>query len=320
MNRDALRAQGVHYPEELTVAPYNGHHGLAAALGVNPWAFPDEELGNTDAILAGLDKNDAGTVVLSTEGLFEVLPEGWTRLLGSFKERQLGIVLHLRRWSETYPSRWQEEAKAGPVPPFAEYLVRRLQATASHLHIASHLRIVSRFAGLVGRDRLHLVVLAETSTDPFDTFCEHLLGIRTPPERPDRTGGNTSLSVAATEMLRQLQHRDEGTTPDLFLRFQQLRARDDPALTDLEITIAAQAGTTEPVRLDWLDRFHEPAEAQLFEQFRDRIVNHHGGDTLFRPLNTNERAARGTQTAEIDRDPARQRAIDSLLVALRELG
>lgn len=126
-----------------------GHHQLPIDLARGH----TQDLQREFAEVEGAGARD---VLISSEGLSGMRPEG-VRLLGQLiGGAEVRIVFYCRRWSDLLPSSWQEGIRQGHCRPFSD-LVKRVMSRPAEQHLVNFDQRLSAYAEVFGRDRLNIV-------------------------------------------------------------------------------------------------------------------------------------------------------------------
>lgn len=214
--RPALLANGVRYPGTGV------DHGMAVAAFMGQrWGWE----GTGGAVppmsrwldLAAELRADRGNRILFGH---EYAAKADVATIGRFADElgdDLHVVLTLRPFAAMLPSTWQESLKLGGVQPFEPWLRRVLErpgASGVDHPARNQGLLVSRWASVVGADRVTVVALDRSRPAFLFTAFEGLLGL---PEGlltagADARSGNRGLTRPESEFLLQLNRavRDDG--------------------------------------------------------------------------------------------------------------
>ena len=146
-------------------------------------------------------------VVLSSEFFADAPPEAISRIVADLDRARVQVVVTLRPLARILASQWQQHVQGGMQQPFDAWLASTFAAhdrgTATlfwrrHRHDA----LVERWAEVVGRERVTVVVVDERDHAFLLRSFERLVGVRegTLVAVPDRS--NRSLTLPEVEALR----------------------------------------------------------------------------------------------------------------------
>lgn len=148
--------------------------------------------------------------VLSSE-FFDVADEPTIRRIAAdLGEDRLHVVVTARPLSKILPSAWQQQVQAGLQRSYGEWLKNVLEGNdtiktyTTFWERHDHAEVLSRWAGVVGAERVTLIVLDEHDRElPYRSF-ETMLGAPAGilQEEPNRT--NRSMSSAEVELIRRV--------------------------------------------------------------------------------------------------------------------
>ena len=276
--RPRLKSSGVIHPAIWQEDGEVSHVGLFRRLRArDPRLTPE---------FAVLNRSSYEFVVLSSEDLIDLTTDQVGQLATLLDGRPVDIVFYCRRWSELLISGWAEKVKHGEVLPLPEYLAEAAINPFSSEVLNFRLRL-DRFAGVFGRDCLHLVSynhLGEQDYDLFEHFARRFLGQHELPALPPERL-NTSLDAVDTETIRILQvlHRSRAGAADMRLAAEYLRSRHLPDAR------AVNDAMRHDLRCAYLDE-DGPGFAslhrELFGEYGDRLVAPRPEGVLFKPKAT----------------------------------
>ncbi len=314
-NRTELAAAGVWYPEVFTIPLYDAHHALTAGLDVFGVPVPPSHRVDAAAELRRLDHHPAPTVVLSAESMSTFRAAQWAELLEPIERRQPEVVVFLRRWSESLPSRWHQLVRRRDAPPLFTYLEEQTAPPSTHLPL------LDRLCEAVGIDQLSIIRLDRDAggPDPFAQLCSSVLGVDPPGLRPERNQQlNEALPIAATEVLRLIHLRSGGRLVDAHRQFIGTRQRGGTnAVAKVEALAAERLHAAPTRRVDWLDEASAAADAEVVERYGHRIVNPDPSGLLFRPVGDAVAEDRAMPDADLANDTDVARAVDRLILRFR---
>jgi hypothetical protein len=152
-----------------------------------------------------------GTVVVSSEFFCEATSPAIERIVNDLRSDDLRVVVTLRPLSKILPSAWQQYLKSGHALPYEQWLDAVLadppnrSVTPSFWRRHDHGAVVTRWAEVVGPDRMNVVVIDESDRGLVLRAFDELLGlpIGTLVEGPtDRK--NRSMTAAEAELFRRV--------------------------------------------------------------------------------------------------------------------
>jgi hypothetical protein len=136
------------------------------------------------------------------------------------------VLVTLRPLARIMPSQWQQYVQNGlrlGYEPWLEHMLRRPpydRPTPSFWRRHRHDRLVERWAAVTGPDRVTVVVVDDRDRGALMRTFEALLGLPEGLLRPVPETANRSLTLAETEMLRNLnkEFRGNGIPEELYSR------------------------------------------------------------------------------------------------------
>jgi hypothetical protein len=199
-NRARLAAQGVLFPGPGWRRHVNAVQDLMGHPGHTP--------GSWDSLTEEINAYE-GTGVISMEYLVMAGQRGIGILADSFGDAELRIVVGARDLGRTVPAMWQEAVKNRSIRTFGEYVdgIRDGADNGRRFWRQQHAgRIVSRWAGRLGSERVYVVTLPPPGARGellWERFCE-AAGIREESSWDDAPRINESLGVASALVMRRL--------------------------------------------------------------------------------------------------------------------
>jgi hypothetical protein len=157
------------------------------------------------------------TSVISSE-FFADAGDGATiaRIVEQLGGDRVHVLVTLRPLARIMPSQWQQYVQNGlrlGYEPWLEHMLRRApydRPTPSFWRRHRHDRLVERWVGATGPDRVTVVVVDDRDRDALMRTFEALLGLPGGLLRPVPETANRSLTLAETEMLRNLNKEFRG--------------------------------------------------------------------------------------------------------------
>ncbi|MFI2374404.1 hypothetical protein ACH5AO_04940 [Streptomyces sp. NPDC018964] len=149
-----------------------------------------------------------------------------TRIVEQLGGDRVHVLVTLRPLARIMPSQWQQYVQNGlrlGYEPWLEHMLRRPpydRPTPSFWRRHRHDRLVERWAAVTGPDRVTVVVVDDRDRGALMRTFEALLGLPEGLLRPAPETANRSLTLAETEMLRNLnkEFRGNGIPEELYSR------------------------------------------------------------------------------------------------------
>ncbi|WP_210590018.1 hypothetical protein [Streptomyces sp. GESEQ-35] len=216
-------------PEHGVVFPASSRHPMEAALAV--CARPGM-LGNTkpterhwERLVEQVDASGRRTSVISSE-FFADAPDDETiaRVVEELGGDRVQVLITVRPLAKIMPSQWQQYVQNGLRMGYEDWLTHMLRKAPyekpnpSFWHRHRHDRLVERWARVVGPERVTVVVVDDRYKDGLMRTFEALLGLPENLLQPVPDTANRSLTLAETEMLRNLnvEFRGNGLPDELY--------------------------------------------------------------------------------------------------------
>jgi hypothetical protein len=208
--RAQLRSHGVFYPGP-TPRPWEA---LGAGLGIStPRGGPQPNLGAWHRLLAELAESNVRVACISHEGLGRCRDAAAARVVASLGGERPHVLAVARSYDRLFPSQWQQRVKARMTDSYEEWLRIVLDENARRGPTWRNLwiphdtvRLVKRWARLVGMDNLTLVIASERDRYLLPQTCERLLGLPHGMLKLSQSPANRSLTYPEVELLRGLNH------------------------------------------------------------------------------------------------------------------
>ncbi len=206
--RDQLASYDVVYPGPGQKPTRAIAAGLG--LGLGRGATPPRRAAWLD-LLAQIDRGDEQRVVISYEKFGRLTGDEVKQVVAELGGRRPHIVTGARRYDRLLPSQWQQRIKAGKRWPYDEWLRAVLidgppDSADPHGFWVPHdtVRMVERWAEVVGPDRLTLVVRREGDPRHLVAAFEALLALPSGLLQPVEDQSNRSLSHQEVELVRSV--------------------------------------------------------------------------------------------------------------------
>ncbi|WP_250400556.1 hypothetical protein [Streptomyces cellostaticus] len=227
----ALFAARERMGEHGVAFPAHSRHPMEAALaacgrpGMMGDTVPTE--GHWARLLERVRATGASTSVISSE-FFADAPDDATiaRIVGQLGGDRVHVLVTLRPLARIMPSQWQQYVQNGLRMGYEDWLEHMLRKppydrpTPSFWRRHRHDRLVARWARAAGPGRVTVVVVDDRDRGGLNRAFEALLGLPENLLRPVPDTVNRSLTLAETEMLRNLnvEFRGNGLPDGLYSR------------------------------------------------------------------------------------------------------
>lgn len=211
--RAAMHQQGVHYtgPNAQPVGPVMAATGRAHVMHGQP-----PPIKAWRRLVREVEEAPEPRVVVSSEFFSDAPPEAIRRIVDDLDPSRVHVVVTLRPLARIIPSQWQQFVQGGKGIGFDDWLRTTFDGPADGSQLFwqrhRHDQLIARWAEVVGREHLTVVVVDDRDHAMVLRAFERLLGLRegtlvTPPDRSNR-----SLSRPEVEAVRAFNNlaRDEG--------------------------------------------------------------------------------------------------------------
>jgi hypothetical protein len=227
--RHEMRAQGVHYAGYARNAPA----ATRAAVGMTAGPADSPISGRLWAgLVREVRRAREDRVVISSEYFAHASEAAVRRIVHDLGPGRVHVVVTLRPLVRMLPSMWQQQVQSGGTRPYEEWLERNLGRTGplpdvQVWHRQRHDRLVGRWAGVTGPERVTAVVLGDHDHAIANRAFEALLGLRGGTIAPRRDYENRSLMLGEIEAIRafNLTARRDGLDAGASARFLHNAAR-----------------------------------------------------------------------------------------------
>jgi len=214
-NRPALLAQGIDYPK---TRKFKAHHEFAWSAGQRGWGwkkFGGSKAGSAPAKrmyqLLRKSKLDA---IISSEFLSELSPDQIRTLLSSIGRRELKVIFTVRPIAKILPSAYQQEVKNGSKLTYKSWLELVLEPEKENRNKTrfwdrhSHDVEIAKWADIVGKDRVSVIISDDANPDFLTTSFFSLLGVSTKKFKESKKDViNRSMDLAEIELLRRINEQ-----------------------------------------------------------------------------------------------------------------
>lgn len=215
-NRALLPSLGVSYP-----GVGQAHRNLASSAMQRPvgWRTGGAQLPDMDLWNDFVDESRTfdGITVCSSEFFSESSDEVARRIIERIGIENVHVVITLRNLGKILPSAWQQILKSGYEFGYVQWLTNVLSGTELEpksqvfWNRHRHDEVVNRWANIVGKERVTVVVVDDSDRDSIFRDFEILLGLA--PETLSSNQGinlNRSMTVAEAELLRRVNEHVGG--------------------------------------------------------------------------------------------------------------
>ncbi|MGW3136692.1 hypothetical protein, partial [Streptomyces sp. NPDC001139] len=222
--KDRLPAHGVEFPAHT-------RHPMEAALAACARPAMIGDIVPTDrhwtTLVQQVEATGRRTSVVSSEFFADAEDEATVaRIVRQLGGDRVHVLVTLRPLVRIMPSQWQQYVQNGLRMGYEDWLRHMLrkapyeQPTPSFWRRHGHDRLVGRWAAVVGPERVTVVVVDDRDRDGLMRTFETLLGLPENLLRPVPDTVNRSLTLAETEMLRNLnkEFRGNGLPDELYSR------------------------------------------------------------------------------------------------------
>jgi hypothetical protein len=251
--KDALPEHGVDFPA-------HSRHPMEAALAACARPAMMGDTVPTDQhwtrLLEQVEAAGDRTSVISSE-FFADAPDDETiaRIVEQLGGEPVHVLVTLRPLAKIMPSQWQQYVQNGLRMGYEDWLEHMLRKAPyekpnpSFWRRHRHDRLVERWARVVGPERVTVVVVDDRDRDGLMRTFEGLLGLPQKLLRPVPDTANRSLTLAETEMLRNLnvEFRGNGLPDELYSKLvrngavMHMKNACSPTPQDVKITTPAWA-------------------------------------------------------------------------------
>ena len=280
--RGQMRNEGIYYPHEFW---RSGPDFLHSELVRELQQGPSEKLGN---IFAAINASGSETVLISCEGFVALPVESLTYLRELLRDASVDIVYYARRWSDWFPSQWQQHIKQGSTEQFPIAYAKLLGAKAPGESI-NHKIALDKFASVFGESSIKVISysnLTDARVDIAEHFFAAILGW-VPEALPKFSSPlNSSLSAPETEVVRCLNHLEvirKGTSGvRVYFGFQKM-AGSPPFREPMDYLNRAMENSVAQLTIDdSAPRLHTTFE-EINRAYAATLVSKEYGDKWFRP-------------------------------------
>ncbi|MET9966319.1 hypothetical protein ABZZ80_10545 [Streptomyces sp. NPDC006356] len=206
--KDEMARHGVAWPA-TTRHPMEAVLAACARTAMMGDTTPTER--HWERLLEQVRATGRRTSVISSE-FFADAPDGDTigRIVEQLGGDRVHVLVTLRPLARIMPSQWQQYVQNGLRMGYGDWLEHMLRKppyekpNPSFWHRHRHDRLVERWARVVGPERVTVVVVDDRDREGLTRTFEALLGLPAGLLKPVPDAANRSLTLAETEMLRNL--------------------------------------------------------------------------------------------------------------------
>lgn len=262
LNRDAIAAQGLTYPNTRT----GNHFEAALDLIEERWAGQREVARGQWQALVNEARRAPGDVVISHEILAAASPTQVAAAMTAFAEDEVHVVLTVRDLARQIPAEWQENVKHRGRRSFAKFmaLVAQSRRTSPDLwfwRVQAVPDVLTRWGNGLPPARIHVVTVPPPDA-PRDLlwrrFAE-VVGLDPDGDLEEATDFNPSLGIVEAAVVRRLNRRlaGKGVPRDVYVDLvREVIARDTLAKRPDQIRAVLPQGRwdfVEEVTAEWLE-------------------------------------------------------------------
>ncbi|MDH6701082.1 hypothetical protein [Streptomyces sp. MAA16] len=220
--RDRLPEHGVEFPAR-TRHPMEAALAACARPAMMGDATPTER--HWTRLLRQVDATGRRTSVVSSEFFADAEDDATVaRIVEQLGGERVHVLVTLRPLARIMPSQWQQYVQNGLRMGYQDWLEHMLRKapydkpTPSFWRRHRHDRLVERWARAVGPERVTVVVVDDSDRGGLLRTFEALLGLPAELLQPVPDAANRSLTLAETEMLRNLnkEFRGNGLPDELY--------------------------------------------------------------------------------------------------------
>ncbi|MGW2383021.1 hypothetical protein [Streptomyces sp. NPDC001658] len=212
--KEAMAEHGVAFPA-ATRHPMEAVLAACARPGMMGNTRPTER--HWEQLLDQVRAGGRRTSVISSEFFADAQDDGTiARVVQQLGGDRVHVLVTLRPLTRIMPSQWQQYVQNGLRMGYENWLDHMLrkapyeEPNPSFWHRHRHDRLVERWARVVGPGRVTVVVVDDRDRDGLMRTFERLLGLPAHLLQPVPDAANRSLTLAETEMLRNLNKEFRG--------------------------------------------------------------------------------------------------------------
>ena len=210
-NRNRLKASGFIYPFIRKETMF--HTAVELRGQQERWGLDPATIDGTWQLVLERIRGFEGAGIVSHELLAAARPAEVERVARDTKDLDLHVVVTARDLSRQASALWQEEVKNGRRWSFEEFSTPLFDADGSQRADHGFWRsqdlagVLARWGSVVPAERMHVVVVPRSSSDPLELWRRFAAGIGLDPGTLDldlQPRANESLGAAQVAVLRQV--------------------------------------------------------------------------------------------------------------------
>ncbi|MER7836358.1 hypothetical protein ABTY98_10695 [Streptomyces sp. NPDC096040] len=297
--KDRLPEHGVEFPAS-TRHPMEAALAACARPAMMGDTVPTEK--HWTRLLKQVEATGSRTSVISSE-FFADAPDDETvaRIVEQLGGDRVHVLVTLRPIARIMPSQWQQYVQNGLRMGYEDWLDHMLRKAPyekpnpSFWRRHRHDRLVERWIGAVGSDRITVVVVDDRDRDSLMRTFEALLGLPENLLRPVPDTANRSLTLAETEMLRKLnvEFRGNGLPAELYSKLVR-----NGAVMHMKNTCSPTAEDVKISTPDWAVEAAGRIGAEMVERIGTMGVRVIGDPTLLSAVPKQREPAGGPAAGE----------------------
>jgi hypothetical protein len=214
-NARALAKHDVHIPTRSPlVSPELFQFRAALDLLGQDWGGqPGHADGAWDQLVRRL-RSKNGTSIVSHEILAPASPEVISKVMRDLDGCEVHVVYSARDLGRALPAAWQESIKQGRKWAYRRFLNRVEYGKPWFFRAFDLPTVLGSWSAGVAPERVHLVTVPQRGAEPGELFRRFCVGFGINPDWAplDSDRLNTSLGVAETQVIRQLNRRMDRAT------------------------------------------------------------------------------------------------------------
>jgi hypothetical protein len=207
LNREAIAAQGLTYPETRT----GNHFEAALDLIEENWAGQRDVARGQWPALVNEARRAPGDVLISHEILAAASTAQVAAAMSAFRDSEVHLVLTARDLARQLPAEWQENVKHRGRRSFANFLTRVTKARRHNpdlwfWRVQAIPDVLTRWGNGLPPDRIHVVTVPQPNapTGLLWTRFAGVVGLRPEGGYAEATDLNQSLGIAEAAVVRRL--------------------------------------------------------------------------------------------------------------------
>jgi hypothetical protein len=207
LNRDAISAQGLSYPNTRT----GNHFEAALDLIEERWAGQREVARGQWSTLVGEAKKASDDVLISHEILAAATPAQVASAMAEFKDDDVHIVLTARDLARQIPAEWQENVKHRGRRTFGKFMTLVVQSRRTNpelwfWRVQAIPDVLTRWGNGLAPDQIHVVTVPQHG-EPRDLLWKRfasVVGLDPEGDYAEAADFNPSLGIVEAAVVRRL--------------------------------------------------------------------------------------------------------------------